>query len=219
MCAALDFDRDDHAISGLFWDGRDSNPDALSGCRFSHHFGFRHRNASRLWSGLCLDHMSSISRRPRPSSLYTFSAHAELGSALSRRRAATEFTDFERIPSGFPTATAQRMVKSAVSAYSTIIPKWNSSDLLLIMLYDFFAAHLGDIGVLPSVATGAALPQEIPVLVEPHGDLIEALAVLFGQFGSSPCSSKRCSSVTRPSMCSCICVSFMYEISPASPRP
>jgi hypothetical protein len=51
------------------------------------------------------------------------------------------------------------------------------------MLHDFFAAHFGDIGVLPSVAAGAALPQEIPVLVEPDGDLIEAFAVLFGQFG------------------------------------
>lgn len=64
------------------WDGRDSNPDALSGCRFSHHYGFRHRFL-RLWSGLCLDHMRAISRRPRPSSLYTFS-FKELGSALSR---------------------------------------------------------------------------------------------------------------------------------------
>jgi hypothetical protein len=51
------------------------------------------------------------------------------------------------------------------------------------MLHDLFASHLGDIGVLPSVATGAALPQEIPILVEPYGDLIEALAVLFGQLG------------------------------------
>ena len=51
------------------------------------------------------------------------------------------------------------------------------------MLHHFFAAHFGDIGVLPSVATGAALPQKIPVLIEPHGYLIEALAVLFGQFG------------------------------------
>ncbi len=51
------------------------------------------------------------------------------------------------------------------------------------MLHDFFAADLGDVGVLPSVAAGAALPQKIPVLVEPYGDLIEALAVVFGQFG------------------------------------
>ena len=35
--------------------------------------------------------------------------------------------------------------------------------------------------ILASVATGAALPQEIPILVEPYRDLIEALAVLFGQ--------------------------------------
>ncbi len=33
------FAQDDNA----FWDGRESNPDALSGCRFSHHYGFRHR--------------------------------------------------------------------------------------------------------------------------------------------------------------------------------
>jgi hypothetical protein len=51
------------------------------------------------------------------------------------------------------------------------------------MLYHFFAAHLCDIGVLASVAPGAALPEEIPILVEPYGDLIEALAVVFGQFG------------------------------------
>ncbi len=51
------------------------------------------------------------------------------------------------------------------------------------MLHDFFAADFGDFGILPSVAPGAALPQEIPILVEPYGDLIEALAILFGQFG------------------------------------
>jgi hypothetical protein len=51
------------------------------------------------------------------------------------------------------------------------------------MLDDFFAPDFGDIGVLPSVATGAALPQKIPILVEPYGDLIEALAILSGQFG------------------------------------
>jgi hypothetical protein len=52
------------------------------------------------------------------------------------------------------------------------------------MLDDFFAPDFGDIGVLPSVATGAALPQKIPILVEPYGDLIEALAVVFGQLRS-----------------------------------
>jgi hypothetical protein len=51
------------------------------------------------------------------------------------------------------------------------------------MLHDFFAADFGDIGILPSVAPRTALPKKIPILVEPHGDLIEALAVLFGQFG------------------------------------
>ena len=80
----------------FFWDGRESNPDALSGCRFSHHYGFRHR-ISRLWSGLCLDPMRSISRRSRPSSLYTFFTEVKLGSASSRHHD-REFTDFERIP-------------------------------------------------------------------------------------------------------------------------
>ena len=50
----------------------------------------------RLWSGLCLDPMSELSRRSRPSSLYTFSSiGAWLGVVTSRDR---EFADFERIP-------------------------------------------------------------------------------------------------------------------------
>jgi hypothetical protein len=37
----------------------------------------------RLWSGLCLDLMSVISRRPRPSSLYTFPGYRR---SLARHR-------------------------------------------------------------------------------------------------------------------------------------
>jgi hypothetical protein len=104
------------------WDGRESNPDVLSDCRFSHHYGFRHR-LSRLWSGLCLDHMSEVSRRPRPSSLYTFSAIAKLGSALSRLFQDREFTDFERIPQHVSVCCGSTVVvKSAVSTDSTTIP-------------------------------------------------------------------------------------------------
>jgi hypothetical protein len=77
------------------WDDRDSNPDALSGNGFSHHYGFRHR--MRLWSGLCLDRIVRTRRRPRPSSLYTFSLRgAWLG--VVTPRFGREFADFERIP-------------------------------------------------------------------------------------------------------------------------
>jgi hypothetical protein len=37
----LPFQRQTRSV--MYWDDRDSNPDALSGCRFSHHYGFRHR--------------------------------------------------------------------------------------------------------------------------------------------------------------------------------
>jgi len=30
------------------WDDRDSNPDALSGDRFSHHYGFRHASKQMI---------------------------------------------------------------------------------------------------------------------------------------------------------------------------
>jgi hypothetical protein len=49
------------------------------------------------------------------------------------------------------------------------------------MLDDFFAAHVGNVGVLSRVAARSPLAEKIPVLVEPYGDLIEALAVVFGQ--------------------------------------
>jgi hypothetical protein len=33
--------------NGGYWDDRDSNPDALSSSKFSHHYGFRHHRFSR----------------------------------------------------------------------------------------------------------------------------------------------------------------------------
>jgi hypothetical protein len=56
-----------------------------------------------------------------------------------------------------------------------------AATLLLVMLYDFFAAHVGDVRILSRVASRAPLAEEIPVLVEAYGDFIEALAVVFGQ--------------------------------------
>jgi hypothetical protein len=49
------------------------------------------------------------------------------------------------------------------------------------MLHDFFAAHVSNVGVLSRIAARSPLAQKIPVLVEPYGDLVEALAVVFGQ--------------------------------------
>lgn len=51
--------------------------------------------ARRLWSGLCLDRMTE-SRRPRPSSLYTFRDPS--GSRLGSASSGSEFAEFERIP-------------------------------------------------------------------------------------------------------------------------
>jgi hypothetical protein len=112
----------------IHWDDRGSNSDALAGGRFSYHFGFRRLPArvrtDRSWSGLCLD-------RPRPPELprvgrarpvSTPSAATAGGLARRCQRASTrEFTDFERIPAGVSVRPAHR-IKSAVSAYSTIIP-------------------------------------------------------------------------------------------------
>jgi hypothetical protein len=49
------------------------------------------------------------------------------------------------------------------------------------MLDDFFAAHAGDVGILSRIASRSPLTEKIPVLIEPYRDLIEALAIVFGQ--------------------------------------
>ena len=36
-----------------YWDDRDSNPDALSGDRFSHHYGFRHASKRKIVLVFC----------------------------------------------------------------------------------------------------------------------------------------------------------------------
>src|ERR1700730_1067466 len=55
----------------IVWDDRDSNPDALSGNKFSHHYGFRHN--LHFCGPDCALTISFSRRRSRPSSLYTFS--------------------------------------------------------------------------------------------------------------------------------------------------
>jgi hypothetical protein len=53
--------------------------------------------------------------------------------------------------------------------------------LLLVALDDVFAAQLRDAGVLARVAAGAALSQEIPILIEPNRDRIETRPIIVAQ--------------------------------------
>ena len=53
--------------------------------------------------------------------------------------------------------------------------------LLAIVLDDVFAAHVRDGRVLARVAARAALPQEIPILIEPHRDRVETRTIVVGQ--------------------------------------
>ena len=79
----------------IVWDDRDSNPDALSGNKFSHHYGFRHN--LHFCGPDCALTISFSRRRSRPSSLYTFSvSEAWLGVATPEM--GRGFADFERIP-------------------------------------------------------------------------------------------------------------------------
>ncbi len=67
--------------------------------------------------------------------------------------------------------------KSVVSADSTTIP----IALLPIVLDDAFAANVSDARILAGVAACTALTQEVPKLVELHGDGIETRAVVVRQ--------------------------------------
>lgn len=119
----------DTRVGRSAWDDRGSNSDALAGGRFSYHFGFRRPSAHACgsWSGLCLDPGGSPRWTPvgraRPVSTPSAGRRRRLGSALSAYRYAVrrESAEFERIPAGVSTRPAHES-KSAVSAYSTIIP-------------------------------------------------------------------------------------------------
>ena len=99
--------------------------------------------------------------------------------------------------------------KSVVSADSTTIPEV----LLPIVFDDVFAAHVRDARILPRVAARAALTQEIPILVEPHRDRIEAIAVVRRQRSVLAVLEQTVLFARRGSRCACVSrVSFMVEI-------
>jgi hypothetical protein len=109
------------------WDDRGSNSDALAGGRFSYHFGFRRpafvmRSRFVVWTVPWPLGSAWVPGRPRPSSLYTFrrAGNRRLGSALSGHRVPESSPNLSASRPEFP--PGRLTCKSAVSAYSTIIP-------------------------------------------------------------------------------------------------